>query len=130
MNQEKLLDVDWSKIPAPADDGATAHLVGMTIPPINLLATDDTVVTLSALAGRTVVSAIRAPANPAKRAGRRLGYDPRRARLHAADLRISRSSCRIESRGSGACIWLIHPKQRLPNRDGVAAAFTVSGFVG
>ena len=33
MNQKNLLEVDWSKIPAPADDGAAAHLVGMTIPP-------------------------------------------------------------------------------------------------
>jgi len=27
MVQSNLLDVDWSKIPAPDDDGATAHLV-------------------------------------------------------------------------------------------------------
>ena len=55
MNQKNLLEVDWSKIPAPSDDGAAAHLVGITIPPIGLVATDDTSVTLSALAGRTVV---------------------------------------------------------------------------
>ena len=36
MNQKNLLDVDWSKIPAPADDGAAAHLVGMTIVPLLL----------------------------------------------------------------------------------------------
>ena len=28
MNQKNLLEVDWSKIPAPTDDGAAAHLVG------------------------------------------------------------------------------------------------------
>jgi peroxiredoxin len=55
MNQKSLLDVDWSKIPAPTDDGAAAHLVGLTIPPLSLVATDDTSVTLSALSGRTVV---------------------------------------------------------------------------
>src|SRR5947209_6635025 len=55
MNQKNLLEVDWSKIPAPADDGAAAHLKGMTIPAIGLVATNDTVVTLSALKGRTVV---------------------------------------------------------------------------
>ncbi len=55
MNQKSLLDVDWSKIPAPTDDGAAAHLVGLTIPPLSLMATDDTSVTLSALSGRTVV---------------------------------------------------------------------------
>ena len=57
MNQKNLLEVDWSQIPAPADDGATAHLTGMTIPAVNLRATDDTVVTLSSLGGRTVVFA-------------------------------------------------------------------------
>src|SRR5580704_16255827 len=38
MNQKNLLEVDWSKIPAPTDDGAAAHLEGMTIPPISLVA--------------------------------------------------------------------------------------------
>ena len=28
MNQKNLLEVDWSKIPAPSDDGAAAHLAG------------------------------------------------------------------------------------------------------
>ena len=57
MNQKNLLEVDWSKIPAPTDDGAAAHLAGMTMPPISLHATDDNSVTLSSLAGRTVVFA-------------------------------------------------------------------------
>jgi peroxiredoxin len=57
MNQKNLLEVDWSQIPAPADDGGAAHLAGMTLPPVNLRATDDTVVTLSSLKGRTVVFA-------------------------------------------------------------------------
>src|SRR3979411_3467059 len=42
MNQKNLLEVDWSKIPAPADDGAAAHLVGMTIPQLSRVATDYT----------------------------------------------------------------------------------------
>ena len=41
MAQPNLLEVDWSKIPAPVDDGATAHLRGLKIPPVSLLATDD-----------------------------------------------------------------------------------------
>ena len=49
---QNLLDVDWSKIPAPTDDGAARHLVGMKLPPIGLLATDDSSVTLSQLSGR------------------------------------------------------------------------------
>src|ERR1700716_3145217 len=66
MVQSNLLDVDWSKIPAPDDDGATAHLVGMTIPAISLLATDDTSVTLSALKGRTIVFAYPRTGEPGK----------------------------------------------------------------
>jgi peroxiredoxin len=66
MNQKNLLEVDWSKIPAPTDDGAAAHLVGMTIPPVTLLATDDSSVTLSALSGRTVVFAYPRTGEPGK----------------------------------------------------------------
>jgi peroxiredoxin len=66
MNQKNLLEVDWSKIPAPADDGAAAHLKGMMIPPIALVATDDTSVTLSALPGRVVVFAYPRTGEPGK----------------------------------------------------------------
>jgi peroxiredoxin len=66
MNQKNLLEVDWSKIPAPIDDGQAAHLVGMTIPPINLVATDDTSVMLSALEGRSVVFAYPRTGEPGR----------------------------------------------------------------
>ena len=66
MNQKNLLEVDWSKIPAPVDDGAAAHLVDMTIPPLSLTATDDTAVTLSALPGRSVVFAYPRTGEPGK----------------------------------------------------------------
>jgi peroxiredoxin len=66
MNQRNLLEVDWSKIPAPTDDGAAAHLVGMMIPPVSLVATDDTSVTLSALRGRAVVFAYPRTGEPGK----------------------------------------------------------------
>src|SRR3984885_4792480 len=66
MVQPNLLEVDWSKIPAPTDDGAAAHLKGMTIPPISLIATDDTAVTLSALPGRSVVFAYPRTGEPGK----------------------------------------------------------------
>jgi peroxiredoxin len=66
MNQKSLLEVDWSKIPAPADDGGAAHLDGMTIPEVSLLATDDTSVTLAALPGRTVVFAYPRTGEPGK----------------------------------------------------------------
>jgi peroxiredoxin (alkyl hydroperoxide reductase subunit C) len=66
MNQRNLLEVDWSKIPAPADDGGAAHLAGMRIPPVSLRATDDTMVTLSALSGRVVVFAYPRTGEPGK----------------------------------------------------------------
>ena len=56
-NQPNLLDVDWSKIPAPPDDGATRHLESMTVPDVALTATDGTQVSLGRLAGRVVVFA-------------------------------------------------------------------------
>jgi peroxiredoxin (alkyl hydroperoxide reductase subunit C) len=64
--QSNLLDVDWSKIPAPADDGAASHLVGMTVPSVSLRATNDTVVTLSELKGRTVVFGYPRTGEPGK----------------------------------------------------------------
>lgn len=66
MTQKNLLDVDWSKIPAPIDDGAADHLVGMPVPAIELRATDDMVVDLSALKGRTVVFAYPRTGEPGK----------------------------------------------------------------
>jgi peroxiredoxin len=66
MNQKNLLEVDWSKIPAPTDDGAAAHLKGKTIPKISLIATDDTAVTLSELPGRIVVFAYPRTGEPGK----------------------------------------------------------------
>jgi peroxiredoxin (alkyl hydroperoxide reductase subunit C) len=66
MNQRNLMEVDWSKIPAPVDDGAAAHLKGMAIPKLSLLATDDTSVTLSALRGRTVIFGYPRTGEPGK----------------------------------------------------------------
>jgi peroxiredoxin len=66
MNQKNLLEVDWSAIPAPSDDGAAAHLVGMTLPPIALMATNDTSVTLATLRGRSVVFAYPRTGEPGK----------------------------------------------------------------
>src|ERR1700704_4446543 len=66
MGQSNLLEVDWSKIPAPADDGAAAHLKGMTVPPCSLVATNDTTVTLAALPGRTVVFAYPRTGEPGR----------------------------------------------------------------
>ena len=66
MTQKNLFEVDWSKIPAPSDDGGTAHLKGMAIPSISLPATDGTLVTLAALSGRTVVFAYPRTGEPGR----------------------------------------------------------------
>lgn len=52
-----LLSVDWSKIPAPADDGAAKHLVGLPLPSMPLAATDGRSVDLARLDGTIVVYA-------------------------------------------------------------------------
>lgn len=56
-NQPNLLDVDWSKIPAPQDDGGARHLTGTAVPDVALAATDGTQVSLAKLPGRVVVFA-------------------------------------------------------------------------
>jgi peroxiredoxin len=48
---------DWSKIPAPQDDGAARHLLGLRVPSIPLPSTEGGEVDMSALPGRVVVYA-------------------------------------------------------------------------
>jgi peroxiredoxin len=64
--QPNLMGVDWSKIPAPVDDGAANHLAGMKIPPVALPATDATSVTLASLPGRVVLFAYPRTGEPGK----------------------------------------------------------------
>jgi peroxiredoxin len=61
-----LLSVDWSKIPAPVDDGAARHLQGAKMPDIALPATDGAQVSLARLAGRVVVFAYPRTGEPGK----------------------------------------------------------------
>ena len=46
---------DWSQIPAPEDDGAAAHLVGMALPSVSLGSTQGDAVDLGALKGLAVL---------------------------------------------------------------------------
>ncbi|HRD77995.1 MAG TPA: peroxiredoxin [Hyphomicrobiaceae bacterium] len=61
-----LTTVDWSRIPAPNDDGAARHLAGMAIADIALHATDGSNVSLARLSGRTVVFAYPRTGQPGK----------------------------------------------------------------
>ena len=61
-----LLAVDWSKIPAPIDDGAARHLEGVNLPDIALPATDGSHVPLAQRAGRVVVFAYPRTGEPGK----------------------------------------------------------------
>jgi peroxiredoxin len=65
-NQKDLLNVDWSVIPPPVDDGAAAHLNGATVPAITLQATDGSAVDLAALNGRVVIFAYPRTGEPGK----------------------------------------------------------------
>ena len=57
MAQSSVDTPDWSKIPAPQDDGGARHLQGMAMPSVALSATSGQSVDLAKLPGRTVVYA-------------------------------------------------------------------------
>lgn len=57
VQQKNLLEVDWSGIPAPADDGGARHLTGMRIADVALPATDGTAISLAGRNGTVVVFA-------------------------------------------------------------------------
>ena len=57
LNQPNLNEVDWSRIPAPEDDGGARHLTGCAVPDVALAATDGTEVSLARIPGRAVVFA-------------------------------------------------------------------------
>jgi peroxiredoxin len=61
-----LLSVDWSKIPAPVDDGDARHLAGARVPDIALSATDGSQISLARLDGRVVVFAYPRTGEPGK----------------------------------------------------------------
>lgn len=49
--------LDWSGISTPHDDGATRHLVGASVAPVSLPASDGESIDLSTLVGRSIVYA-------------------------------------------------------------------------
>lgn len=61
-----LLEVDWSKIPAPVDDGGAKHLEGASVPDVALAATDGAQVSLAKIGGRVVVFAYPRTGEPGK----------------------------------------------------------------
>ena len=54
-----LHEVDWSTIPAPADDGAANHLNGTSLPSVALPDTNGNTVDIGALSGLVVIYATR-----------------------------------------------------------------------
>jgi peroxiredoxin (alkyl hydroperoxide reductase subunit C) len=56
-SQPSLHEVDWCKIPAPADDGGARHLEGIVVPDVALAATDGSECWLAKVPGRIVVFA-------------------------------------------------------------------------
>ena len=66
MNQPSLHAPDWTKIPAPVDDGAARHLKGTVIPPVALPATDGSTITLASIPGRVVLFAYPRTGEPGK----------------------------------------------------------------
>ena len=77
-------------LPVPVDDGAADHLLGTMLPQLTLESSQGPVSLreLGARAARALRLSARRPARAAAR--RRLGRDSRRARLHAAVVRVPR----------------------------------------
>ncbi len=65
--QTDLLQVDWSRIPAPQDDGAARHLAGMLLPDVPLPGTEGVEVSLRRLPGRVVVYAYPRTGRPGEK---------------------------------------------------------------
>jgi peroxiredoxin len=55
MSSNSIETPDWSKIPAPEDDGGTRHLPGLRMPAVVLPATDGSRIDLASLSGRVVL---------------------------------------------------------------------------
>jgi peroxiredoxin len=66
MDAKNLLEVDWTRIPAPTDDGAARHLTGARIPSLSLEDTDGSMITLASTTGRVVVFAYPRTGQPGK----------------------------------------------------------------
>jgi peroxiredoxin len=64
---------DWSRIPAPTDDGAASHLAGVRIASVALAATNGETIDLSALPGRLVLYAYPRTGRP--RVDNPIGWD-------------------------------------------------------
>ena len=104
-------------IPVPQDDGAARHLTGMRLPDLALPATDGASVNLSKLKGRTVVYVYPRTGVPGVDPPRRLGPDPRRARLHAAILLVPRSFRRAQAARRGATLRACRRRTRAYQRE-------------
>ena len=56
-SEKQLLEIDWSILPTPEDDGGAAHLTDQKLPPIQLMGTHKESVDLSSFSGISVVFA-------------------------------------------------------------------------
>jgi len=66
MSDPSLHAPDWSRIPAPVDDGGAAHLLGSRAPAVMLPATAGPAIDLSRLRGRIVLFAYPRTGEPGK----------------------------------------------------------------
>jgi peroxiredoxin len=66
VNPSSFLDIDFSSLPRPEDDGAAAHLMGAAVPTVALAATDGTRIDLASQRGRLVVYAYPLTGKPGR----------------------------------------------------------------
>ena len=73
MNQQNFEVADWSRIPAPIDDGSADHLRDMSMPEVRLPSTDGGCVDLAHLTGWSVALLLPDDRSPGRTVARRLG---------------------------------------------------------
>lgn len=125
-----LHTVDWSKLPAPEDDGGADHLAKTRLPSVTLMATTGNIVDLAGLRGLTILYAYPMTGRPGH--AQPSGWDaiPRGPRLHPSGLCVSGSRGRIARTRGGAALRRVHARHRGSARGGRAPAPAVSPAVG
>ena len=118
MNTYETMPED---LPRPIDDGACDHLIGMKLPDIDLLATDGSVVNLSAQKRKTVVYCYPMTGKPGvplpegwdEIPGAR-GCTPQSCSFRDHHAELSAAWCR--------CFWYEHTESRISERNGGATS--------
>ena len=115
-----FLQIDWSRLPVPVDDGAARHLPGLGMPEVTLPATDGSDISLASLpGGRWYAYPLTGhPGAPLPEGW----YEIPGHAVHPAKLRVPRSLCRASGCRRRPRVWPFDPGSKLSTRGRRAAA--------